>query len=130
MLRQDGERKALSLKQAEREKRALAKQLQEMEARSDKSSAKLLAMAREMDALRSKDDSEKVRLRAQNDKLQALCRLLRQEQKDEAAAEPLSQDVDSDTENKVPDGQNGVGKPEVLQQAASDEPSTTSPCRS
>ncbi|KAL3139944.1 hypothetical protein ABBQ38_004233 [Trebouxia sp. C0009 RCD-2024] len=135
MLRQDGDRKALSLKQADREKRALAKQLQEMEARSDKASAKLVLTGREMDALRSKEDAEKTRLRAQNDKLQALCRLLRQEQKDPAAAEaecrPLSQDADSDTENKVPDGQNaqkGAGKSEVVHvQAASEGPSVTTP---
>lgn len=134
MLRQDGDRKALSLKQADRDKRALTKQLQEMEARSDKASAKLLLTAREMDALRSKEDAEKTRLRAQNDKLQALCRLLRQEQKDPAAAEaecrPLSQDADSDTENKVPDGQNaqnGAGKSEKHLQAVSDGPSATTP---
>ena len=134
MLRQDGERKAVSLKQADREKRTLTKQLQEMQARYDSSSAKLLLLGREMEAVKSKEDPEKARLRAQNDKLQALCRLLRQETKEPAAAEAecgTSQDADSDAENRVPDSQmaqNGTGKPEaVLQkQAASEEHPATS----
>lgn len=119
MLRQDGVRKAALLKQADRDKRTLSKQLQEMQARYDNSSAKLMLLGREMDAVKSREDPEKVRLRAQNDKLQALCRLLRQEKKDPVATETesrvLSQDADSDTENRIPDSQiaqNGTCKPE------------------
>ena len=119
MLRQDGERKAASLKLVDRDKRTLAKQLQEVQARYDNSSAKLLLLVREMDAVKSREDSEKVRLRAQNDKLQALCRLLRQDKKGpattEAESKPSSPDADSDAENRVPDShiaQNGTCKPE------------------
>ena len=136
MLRQDGERKAASLKQADRDKRTLVKQLQEVQARSDNSSAKLLSLGCEMDAVKSREDSEKVRLRAQNDKLQALCRLLRQEKKDPATAEtesnPLSPDADQDAENRMPDShiaQNGTCKPEDVlpKHVISEERPSTSP---
>lgn len=136
MLRQDGVRKAALLKQADRDKRTLSKQLQEMQARYDSSSAKLMLLGREMDAVKSKEDPEKVRLRAQNDKLQALCRLLRQEKKEVAATDTesrvFSQDADSDVENRIPDGQtaqNGTCKPEKVlpKQIVSEECTATSP---
>lgn len=138
MLRQDGERKAASLKQADRDKRTLAKQLQEVQARYDNSSAKLLLLGREMDAVKSREDPEKVRLRAQNDKLQALCRLLRQENKDPSTAEteskPSSPDADSDAENRMPDShiaENGTCKPEDVlpKQVISEERPSTSPTK-
>ena len=138
MLRQDGERKAASLKLADRDKRTLAKQLQEVQARYDNSSAKLLLLGREMDAAKSREDPEKVRLRAQNDKLQALCRLLRQVKMDTATAEteskPSSPDADSDAENRMPDSliaQNGTCKPEDVlpNQVVSGEALSTSPTK-
>ena len=139
MLRQDGERKAQSLKQADRDKRTLTKHLQEMQAKYDESCSKLYQLGQEMNAFKARDDPEKVRLKAQNEKLQGLCRLLRSEKKDcasttasEAVCGPPSPtaDVDTPLAMKSPskaDSQNGTGKSEGLQQeSASGESSTNS----
>lgn len=139
MLRQDGERKAQSLKQADRDKRALTKHLQEMQTKYDEACSKLYQLGQEMTVLKARDDPEKVRLRAQNEKLQGLCRLLRSESKDsasvtasEAACVPSSPAADSDAPlaMKSPskaDNQNGTDESEGLQQElASGESSTHS----
>ena len=138
MLRQDGERKAQLLKQADRDKRALTKHAQDMQTKYDESCAKLYQVGQDMNALKAKEDPEKVRLRAQNEKLQSLCRLLRQEKKDvapasasETAAQPSLTDGHTDASSTVStpataDEQNGASKVDSLQQNASAEHAASS----
>ena len=82
MLRTDGERKQQLLKQADKDRRSLNKQHPEMHLRLDQANARLVQLTDENNGLKKgSEDPEKARLRAQNDRLQALCRSLRQESK-------------------------------------------------
>lgn len=79
MLRQDGERKNHAIKQAEKEKKALNRQLYELNGRYEQASAGLVQLTQEMANLKKQDSSEKARLKAQKEKLENLCRALRAE---------------------------------------------------
>ena len=79
MLRQDGERKNQAIKQAEKEKKALNRQLYELNGRYEQASAGLVQLTQEMANLKKQDSSEKARLKAQKEKLENLCRALRDE---------------------------------------------------
>jgi hypothetical protein len=81
MLRQDGERKAQQLKQAEKDRRIMNKQHQEVQQRLEQSNARLVQLMEENTNLKKTDTSEKARLKSQNEMLQSLCRTLRDEVK-------------------------------------------------
>lgn len=79
MLRQDSERKNQAIKQAEKEKRALHKQLADIQARYEQASAGLVQLTQQHAGLKGQESSEKTRLKAQKEKLENLCRMLRAE---------------------------------------------------
>lgn len=81
MLRQDGERKAQQLKQAEKDRRIMNKQHQELQQRLEQSNARLVQLMEENTNLKKTDTSDKGRLKSQNEMLQSLCRTLRNEVK-------------------------------------------------
>ncbi len=81
MLRQDGERKAQQLKQAEKDRRIMNKQHQEVQQRLEQSNARLVQLMEENTNLKKTDTPEKARLKSQNEMLQSLCRTLRDEVK-------------------------------------------------
>ena len=96
MLRQDGERKNQAIKQAEKDKKALSRQLAELRARYEQASAGLVQLTQETASLKQSDTSEKTRLKAQKEKLENLCRVLRAENT------KLKQPADSDPVPKQP----------------------------
>ena len=107
MLRTDGERKQQLLKQADKDRRSLNKQHQEMQLRLDQANARLVQLTDENNGLKKgSEDPEKARLRAQNDRLQALCRSLRQESKgpkpDTELGTALSSDLTAPPESNSP----------------------------
>lgn len=79
MLRQDGDRKNHAIKQAEKDKKALQKQLREICSRYEQASAGLVQLTQETASFKKQQSSEKARLKAQKDKLEDLCRVLRTE---------------------------------------------------
>ena len=104
MLRTDGERKQQLLKQADRDRRSLNKQHQEMQLRLDQANARLVQLTDENNGLKKgSEDPEKARLRAQNDRLQALCRSLRQESKGPKPEAELGTALSSDDLTVAPE---------------------------
>ena len=122
MLRQDGERKAQQLKQAEKDRRIMNKQHQEVQQRLEQSNARLVQLMEENINLKKTDTSDKARLKSQNEMLQSLCRTLRDEVKQlktgtangsppAAADSSASSPVPSESSLDVPastDGASGV----------------------
>ncbi len=113
MLRQDGERKAQLLKQADKDKRSLNKQYQDVQYRLEQSNASLVQLMEENTNLKKSESSEKMRLKAQNEKLQGLCRVLRKTEtaavSPSAAADGSASTVDEATSQAPlsPDTVNG-----------------------
>ncbi len=105
MLRQDGERKAQQLKQAERDRRITNKQHQEVQQRLEQSNARLVQLMEENTNLKKTDSPEKARLKSQNEMLQSLCRTLRAEVKQlktEIGIRSLSAATNSSASSPVP----------------------------
>ena len=123
MLRQDGDRKAQQLKQAEKDRRIMNKQHQEVQQRLEQANARLVQLMEANTNFKRSDSGEKARLRLQNEKLQSLCRTLRDEVKDlkaEAAPRsPSAASVDS-ASSPVPSDTSVDGLP--ITAAASMEP--------
>ena len=94
MLRQDGERKAQQLKQADKDKRSMNKQHQDVLARLQQANSRLVQLMDENSILKKSDTTDKTRLKSQNEKLQSLCRVLQQEVKALKVATPSSTAVD------------------------------------
>lgn len=92
MLRQDGERKVQLLKQADKDKRSMNKQHQDALLRLEQANAHLAQLMDENSALKKSDNTEKIRLKAQNEKLQGLCRFLRQGKTESGATSPSAAD--------------------------------------
>lgn len=99
MLRQDSERKNQAIKQAEKDKKVLHKQLIDINARYEQASAGLVQLTQQTATMKTQESTEKTRLKAQKEKLENLCRVLRAENtklKESAGGNAVPEQQDSE----------------------------------